>query len=172
MANELYLTSISYLRVARSTDGRHFTIDAQPALFPATPAEAFGIEDCRISEIHGVFYIAYKSVAPTGITVSLAATRDFLHYERKGIIFVPENLDVSISPEKVNGRYVALHRPVPRMLGAPNMWLSYSSDLLTWGDHHFLMGVAGQMGRRAHRRRRGAFQNGARLAGNLSCRDR
>ena len=46
-----------------------------------------------------------------------------------------------IFPEKVDGRYVALHRPVPRMLGAPNMWLSYSSDLLTWGDHHFLMGV-------------------------------
>lgn len=139
--HELYLTSISHLRVARSKDGRHFTIDPQPALFPANTAETYGIEDCRISEIDGVYYIAYKSVAPNGITVSLAATRDFLHFERKGIIFVPENLDVCLFPAKVGGRYVALHRPVPRMIGAPNMWLSYSSDLLSWGDHHFLMGV-------------------------------
>lgn len=141
MPNDFYLTSISHLRVARSKDGHHFTVDPQPALFPDNPSEVFGLEDPRVTEIDGVYYIAYKSIEPNGITSSLATTTDFVHFEKKGIIFVPENLDVCIFPEKVNGRYAAIHRPVPRMIGAPNMWLSYSHDMIYWGDHHFLMGV-------------------------------
>ncbi|MHB9133679.1 MAG: glycoside hydrolase family 130 protein [Armatimonadota bacterium] len=137
----MYLTTISHLRVARSRDGRHFTIDPQPALFPDRASEQWGLEDPRVTEIDGVYYIAYKGVSPDGVTTSLAVTRDFVHVEKKGIIFCPENLDVCIFPEQVGGRYVALHRPVPRSLGAPNMWVAYSSDLLQWGDHHFLMGV-------------------------------
>jgi predicted GH43/DUF377 family glycosyl hydrolase len=135
------LTTLSHLRVARSRDGRHFTIDPHPAIFPDRSSEVWGLEDPRITEIDGTYYIAYKSVAPTGITTSLAVTRDFQTYEKRGIMFCPENLDVCIFPEKVQGRYVALHRPVPCILGDPNMWVAYSHDLLHWGDHHFLMGV-------------------------------
>lgn len=135
------LTSISHLRIARSKDGRHFTVDPQPAMFPDRPSEIYGLEDPRITEIDGVYYIAYKSVADTGISVSLAVTTDFVHFERKGIIFCPENLDVCIFPEKVGGRYAALERPVPRYLGEPNIWIAYSPDLVNWGDHRYLMGV-------------------------------
>ncbi len=135
------LTSISHLRVARSKDGVNFTVDPEPALVPDRPTEAYGLEDPRITEIDGTYYIAYKSVAPNGICVSLATTTDWQHYEKRGIIFAPENLDVAIFPEKVNGRYVALHRPVPRMFGAPNMWVAYSPDLMSWGEHYFLMGI-------------------------------
>lgn len=135
------LTSISHLRVARSKDGRHFTVDPKPALVPDRPSETYGIEDCRITQIGDTYYINYKSVAAEGITTSLATTRDFITYQKKGIIFCPENLDICIFPEKVNGRYVALHRPVPKMIGAANMWVGYSPDLMCWGDHHFLMGV-------------------------------
>jgi predicted GH43/DUF377 family glycosyl hydrolase len=137
----MLLTTISHLRVARSTDGRHFTVDPQPALFPANESEVWGIEDPRVTEIDGEYYIAYKGVAPTGITSCMAVTRDFQRYERRGIIFCPENLDVCLFPEKVGGRYVALHRPVPKMIGTPNMWIAYSPDLQCWGHHHFLMGT-------------------------------
>lgn len=136
-----YLTSISHLRIARSKDGHNFTVDPTPALFPACAAEAWGLEDPRVTEIDGTYYIHYKSVAANGITVSLATTTDWVNFERQGIIFCPENLDVCIFPEKVNGRFVALTRPVPKMIGAPNMWVAYSKDLQYWGDHHFLMGV-------------------------------
>lgn len=139
----VFLTSLSHLRIARSRDGRRFTVDPAPTLFPDRPSEAYGLEDPRITEIDGAYYVAYKSVSPDGICTSLAVTRDFVNFEKRGIIFCPENLDVCIFPEKANGRYVALHRPVPRFFGAPNMWVAYSSDLLSWGDHHFLMGVEG-----------------------------
>lgn len=135
------LTSISHLRVARSKDGVNFTVDPNPALWPDRATEAYGLEDPRVTEIDGTYYIAYKSVAPNGICVSLATTTDWQSFEKKGIIFAPENLDVAIFPEKIRGRYVALHRPVPRMFGAPNMWVAYSPDLMCWGDHDFLMGI-------------------------------
>jgi len=137
----VFLTTISHLRVARSKDGRNFVVDPKPAIFPDRPSEIYGIEDPRITEIAGVYYITYKGVAPTGISTSLAVTTDFVNFERKGIILCPENLDVCIFPEKVNGRYVALHRPIPRSFGQPNMWIAYSPDLISWGDHYFLMGV-------------------------------
>jgi beta-1,2-mannobiose phosphorylase / 1,2-beta-oligomannan phosphorylase len=139
--DQVFLTTISHLRVARSKDGRHFTVDPMPALFPARPYEAFGLEDPRITEIDGAYHIAYKAVSQTGICVGLATTRDFVEFERKGLIFCPENLDVCIFPEKVGGRYVALHRPVPRFLGTLNMWIAYSHDLMHWGDHHFVLGT-------------------------------
>ena len=137
----IMLTSISHLRLARSKDGRRFTIDDQPAIFPDRPSEALGIEDPRITEIDGAYYIVYKSVEPRGITQTLAITRDFVTYEKLGIIFCPENMDVCIFPERIRGRYAALHRPQPRMIGDPNIWLAYSPDLIHWGDHRFLMGV-------------------------------
>jgi Predicted glycosylase len=136
-----FLTTISHLRIARSKDGRHFTIDPSPAIFPDRPSEMYGIEDPRITKIGDTYYIQYKCVSPTGICVGLATTKDFITFEKKGIIFCPENLDVCIFPEKINGRYAALHRPVPRFFGQPNMWVAYSPDLMCWGDHHFLMGV-------------------------------
>lgn len=135
------LTTLSHLRVARSKDGIHFKVDPKPALFPDRPSEQFGIEDPRITEIDGVYHIVYKGVSPDGISVGLAETRDFKTYQKRGIIFCPENLDVCIFPEKINGRYAALTRPVPKTMGAPNMWMAYSPDLMCWGDHHFLMGV-------------------------------
>jgi len=138
---KVYLTSISHLRLARSKDGRHFTVDERPALIPDKAAEAYGLEDPRITEIDGTYYIVYKSVAPTGVSQSLATTRDFITYEKHGIVFPPENMDAMFFPEKVNGKYVALHRPVPRMMGEPNMWVSYSPDLFHWGDHKFMAGV-------------------------------
>ena len=137
----VFLTTISHLRIARSKDGRHFTVDPKPALFPDRESESYGLEDPRITEIDGIYYIAYKAVSPLGICISLAATRDFQTFEKKGIIFGPENMDVAIFPEKVGGRYVALHRPVSGFSGSPNMWIAYGPDLLSWGDHRFLMGV-------------------------------
>jgi len=137
----VYLTTLSHLRIARSTDGRRFTVDPKPAIFPDRPSEAFGVEDPRITEIEGMYYVAYKSVSPSGICIGLAVTKDFQKFEKRGIIFCPENMDVCIFPEKVNGRYAALHRPVSGFSGSPNMWIAYSTDLINWGDHHLLLEV-------------------------------
>jgi predicted GH43/DUF377 family glycosyl hydrolase len=132
---DFYLTSISHLRLARSKDGVQFAIDEKPALAPLAKTEAFGLEDPRITLIGQDYWITYKAVSNHGITTALASTRDFVSYERHGIIFCPENLDVVIFPEKIGGQYAAWTRPVGKHLGSPSIWLARSPDLLHWGAH-------------------------------------
>lgn len=132
---ELWLTSISHLRLARSQDGVNFTIGDTPWLAPTTDEEAFGIEDARITAMDGVYYVNYTAVSRYGIATALASTRDFVTIERLGIIFPPANRDVVIFPQKVRGQYICYHRPMPGMLGGYNIWLASSPDLVHWGEH-------------------------------------
>ncbi|GMU23107.1 MAG: hypothetical protein AMXMBFR13_31900 [Phycisphaerae bacterium] len=136
-----YLTSISHLRIARSRDGRNFAVDERPAMCPQRREEEFGIEDPRITRIKDEWFINYSAISRYGISTSLATTYDFNRFERHGVIFCPENRDVTIFPEQVNGRYVAFHRPVPRMIGDPDIWLASSPDLLHWGEHRYVCGA-------------------------------
>lgn len=139
---QVYLTSISHFRIARSKDGRHFTIDDKPAMSPDQEYESYGIEDPRITKIGDTYYIVYKGVAATGITQCIASTKDFITFEKHGIILPPENMDGILFPEKIKGRYALLHRPYPRFIGTPNMWVGYSDNLVEWGDHRFMLGCA------------------------------
>jgi len=137
--DRMYLTTISHLRVARSKDGVHFKVDPKPALFPDQPHEAFGLEDPRITRLDDTYYVVYKSVEPNGIAQCLASTRDFVWWEKHGMIFCPENMDAMLFPARIRGSYAALHRPMPRYMGAPNMWAAYSDDLIHWGRHKLLL---------------------------------
>lgn len=135
-----YLTTISHLRLARSTDGIHFKIEDTPAIRPTTEYETFGIEDPRISLINGVYYIHYVAVSPLGVTTCLISTRDFDSFQRLGVIFCPENKDVVVFPEKINDTFHALHRPISPLFGKQDIWLAESPDLVTWGNHRQLFG--------------------------------
>ena len=133
-----WLTSISHFRVARSVDGIHFDVEPASAMSAANALESFGIEDPRITLIDDTYWINYTAVSPLGIATALASTRDFRVFERHGIIFPPNNRDVTIFPEKIGGRYVALHRPMPEGIGKSAMWSATSPEMLAWGDHKFV----------------------------------
>lgn len=132
---EMKLTSISHLRIARSTDGINFAIDSKPAVFPEEANETYGLEDPRITQIGDEFYIAVKTVSENGICVGLIKTVDFVNFERMGVILCPENLDVMLFPEKIGGLYWALTRPVPFYVGPRGIWICSSPDLVNWGGH-------------------------------------
>jgi beta-1,2-mannobiose phosphorylase / 1,2-beta-oligomannan phosphorylase len=138
---EVFLSSISHLRLARSSDGLDFEVDPRPTLTPAHALESFGMEDARITLIDGTYWINYTAVSPAGIATALASSRDLERFERHGIIFPPSNRDVAIFPERIDGRYVALHRPMPEGIGRPSIWLATSSDLSSWGNHRFVAGA-------------------------------
>ena len=135
-----YLTSISHLRLARSKDGIHFNIEDVPAIGPATGYETFGVEDPRISLINGVYYIHYVGVSPLGVTTCLISTRDFVSFQRHGVIFCPENKDVVLFPDTIGDKFYALHRPVSPLFKKQDIWLAESPDLITWGNHRHLFG--------------------------------
>ncbi len=135
-----YLSSISHFRIARSRDGLSFDIDDTPSLTASNLYEMYGIEDPRITLIDGTYYINYSAISPvTGVTTCLASTGDFVKFERHGVIFTPDNKDVAIFPDKINGMYYALNRPVSAEYDFRDMWISCSPDLVCWGNHRFLM---------------------------------
>lgn len=136
------LTSLSHLRLARSKDGIHFQVDEKPVIFPISEEESWGMEDPRITQIDTTYYITYTSVTQNGAAVSMMSTNDFSHFKRHGIIFAPENKDVVIFPKKIDGKYVAFHRPVPYGIGNPDMWIAKSPDLLHWGEHRHFSGTS------------------------------
>ena len=139
-SDKVYLTSISHLRLARSRDGIHFQIDDKPFLFPAHANEAFGIEDARITFLEGEYWITYTAVSEHGPAVGLAKTTDFKTVERVGLVLPPPNKDVALFPERVNGKYLMLHRPMVSDIGKPSVWLADSTDGIHWGNHRFLFG--------------------------------
>ncbi|MHC4457268.1 MAG: glycoside hydrolase family 130 protein [Planctomycetota bacterium] len=139
------LTGCSVFALARSTDGYHFELELQPVMTPCMEEGCFkeyekkGIEDPRITEIDGVFYIMYTAVSPYGSLLALAKTTDFKKFERVALVSEPENKDGVLFPEKINGKYARLDRPVAGGMG--NIWISYSDDLITWGNSRCVMTI-------------------------------
>lgn len=135
----MLLSSMSHLRLARSSDGEHFTFDPAPAIFPSTPYEAYGCEDARITQMGDEYLIAYTAVSDRGVTVALAATKDFVTFEKRGVIFPPYQKDVCIFPETVGGMYVCRHRPFRSEFNPASIWTAYSPDLACWGRHELTL---------------------------------
>lgn len=138
----LRLSYLSWLLVAFSRDG--LTVDsfgANPFL-PANRYETFGVEDPRLTRLGDRFYFTYVAVSEHGAATALASTADFDTFDRHGVIFCPENKDVVLFPEKVDDRYVALHRPSANShFGTPEIWIARSPDLCHWGNHRRLLGA-------------------------------
>lgn len=137
---DVYLTSISHLRLARSKDGVAFAVAPGPAVVAATPHEAFGVEDPRITRLDDAWWVTYTAVSSAGIATGLLRSEDLRTFERRGVIFPPPNRDAAIFPERRSGRALALHRPMPHDLGRPSIWLASSDTLRDWGEHRFVAG--------------------------------
>jgi predicted GH43/DUF377 family glycosyl hydrolase len=137
---QMLITVISHLRLATSADGVNFTVADQPFLYPSEPWESYAVQDCRMTEIDGTVYINYSAVSDQGVATALASTTDFKDVNRHGLIFCPDNRNVCIFPEKVNGWYYAMHRPMHNIpLGFNGIWLAQSRDLEFWGKFRRLM---------------------------------
>jgi predicted GH43/DUF377 family glycosyl hydrolase len=127
----------SFFALARSRDGYHFTLDKEPVMLPAREGpfaqyESKGIEDPRVTVVEGTCYVVYTAVGDSGPRIALAKTEDYTNYERIALISEPGNKDGILFPRKINGRYARLDRPIG--LGRGSIWVSYSPDLIHWGD--------------------------------------
>jgi len=136
-----YLSTISHLRLVCSDDGIHFS---EPESVPTRLLghgilENFGIEDCRVAEIDGTFYLTYTEVSRHGVGVGLMHTVDWQQMTRSGMILPPHNKDCALFPGKINGKYYCLHRPSGVDIGGNFIWLASSEDLVHWGDHRCIL---------------------------------
>ncbi len=144
------LPFISYLEIMRSKDGFTMDPDYHVRILPEGEGDEYGIEDCRIASIDGNHYLTYTAVTngkggDNGVlpVPNLITTKDFTDFERHGKIFEGPDKNVVLFPEKVNGQYVALHRPDQKE-GGSNIVLAQSTDLKSWsaGSHLSIGGVS------------------------------
>jgi beta-1,2-mannobiose phosphorylase / 1,2-beta-oligomannan phosphorylase len=132
---------ISRIGYAVSADGQHWNRLREPILAPSDDMDDRGVEDPRLVEIDGIFYMTYTAYGshfkgrgkPThsggGILPMVARSSNLLTWERLGpMVRGEDNKDHVLFPRKLGGRFAALHRRYP------NVWLAYSDDLQTWRE--------------------------------------
>lgn len=136
-----YLSTLSHLRLVCSDDGIHFhePISMPTKLFGKGLLETFGIEDCRVSLMDGMYNLTYTQVSEKGVGVGLMQTRDWQHFDRIGMILPPHNKDCALFEEKIGDEYYCFHRPSGIALGGNFIWIASSPDLIHWGKHHCLI---------------------------------
>ena len=133
----------SILGLARSKDGFNFKVDPEPFMTPAKHGifaeyEEFGIEDPRICLIDGQYLITYSAYSGHGVRVALAGTTDFKSVERIALITEADYRNVVLFPKKFGGRFARLDRPHSE-ISPWSIWISYSPDLIHWGDSRLIM---------------------------------
>ena len=134
---------ISRIGYAISQDGFHWNRLEQPVFIPEDHLDARGIEDPRVTELDGVFYMTYTAYGyenngkeePTlmggGITPMLAKSTNLIHWERIGAMVSGEdNKDHVLFPRRIHNRYIALHRRPPQI------WLAESDDMSNWPESY------------------------------------
>jgi len=129
----------SHLTAARSANGIDgWVVDSKPTLSPSPdthPEELWGIEDPRITYLPELeqYAIAYTAFSKSGPGVALALTKDFVEFERLGLVMQPDDKDAALLPRRIKGQYALIHRPVTD--SGANVWISFSPDLRNWGNH-------------------------------------
>ncbi|UCE61537.1 MAG: glycoside hydrolase family 130 protein [Phycisphaerales bacterium] len=131
------------LGLADSVDGFNFVSRPEPFMVPSEQGafgeyEAYGVEDPRICLIDGEYLITYSAYSKHGVRIGLAKTRDFISVERVALITQADLRNVVIFPQKFNGRYARLDRPHSE-ISPWSIWISYSPDLVHWGNSHVVM---------------------------------
>jgi predicted GH43/DUF377 family glycosyl hydrolase len=140
----LGLTSISWLLpVELSADGREVVaVHYERAIEPAASYQEYGVEDARTSKVDGTWYMTTCSVSAERHCTTLHVSENGLDYELKGIVLDHQNKDMVVFEGKVDGKFVALTRPLGEVYflypeaspyaGGPSIHLAASPDALHW----------------------------------------
>jgi len=136
----------SLFALGTSKDGYAFSIHDLPVMVPTDTGpmqkyEVAGIEDPRVTMLEGQIHVVYTAFSGYGPVMALARTEDFHEYERLGVISEPGNKDGILFPRKVGERYVRFDRPIGKDVGS--IWVSFSHDLLHWGDSRVVISPRG-----------------------------
>ncbi len=136
-------TGRSDLIVARSANGYdNWTVEPDRGMFAETASfeERWGIEDPRITRVGDEYLIVYTGYSADGPLVMLASTKDFVQFDRRGVLQSPYDKDAALFPIRFNGRWGLMHRPTPSTPGIrAHVWLSWGPDLGHFGNAGLLI---------------------------------
>lgn len=103
----------SFLQAATSKDGIHFTVTGNALMPEAEYEKDGGVEDPRLVEIGGTYYLTYTGYNTKDAQLCLATSKDLKQWERKGVILpaYKGNWNVgwtksgAIVTQKIDGKY-------------------------------------------------------------------
>jgi predicted GH43/DUF377 family glycosyl hydrolase len=150
-----YVHYASHIGYATFTEGLNLLERSEEPVFcPDLKLWEVSIEDPRLNEVEGELYMTYiititpsppgavrrrlgipkpKTAAPR---IALAKVEDFKSFERLGIItpYDADERNTVIFPEKIGGKYAALHRPSnwvgpDYQVDSPSIWFAFLDDL-------------------------------------------
>lgn len=121
----------SRLHIATSQDGYNFKVEPEPIKVPLDEWEVQRY-DPRVTNIEYHYYITYCAQQfEHTVRGGLIKTDDFVNFERMPYISEPQNRNCCLFPEKIDGLYTRLDRPMGT--NYDKGWISYSPDLIFWG---------------------------------------
>ncbi len=125
---------------ADSADGVRFTVRPEPFAMPEDElwqrVTRSVYYDPRITFIDNEYKVLLACEGDQGCRVALFRSPDLRTLAFVSYINVPDNRNMVIFPERSpDGRYMRLERPSQMSQGGKgNIWLSFSPDLIHWGD--------------------------------------
>jgi beta-1,4-mannooligosaccharide/beta-1,4-mannosyl-N-acetylglucosamine phosphorylase len=129
--------------LAFSEDGVQWQVQPQPC-FAWADGEIIRAYDPRLTLLDHRCAMTFAVDTAHGIRGGIALTDDFEDFQVLSLT-APDNRNLALFTERVDGRFVRLERPFPvyGRLGTErfDVWISTSPDLVYWGEHHLLLGV-------------------------------
>lgn len=132
--------------LAFSEDGIHWEVQEKPFLTveDMEDPEITRVYDPRLTVIEDRCYLCFAVDTKHGLRGGVAVTDDFRSIEVLSMT-VPDNRNMVLFPEKIDGKYVRLERPFPVYSRGGrdrfDIWMSCSPDLKYWGESKLLLGV-------------------------------
>ncbi len=123
--------------MAESRDGINWEVHDKP-VWEICDEEISRIYDPRLTVIDGKMHVCFAMDTRHGLRGGIAVTEDFSKFEIISLS-VPDNRNMVLFPEKADGKYLRLERPMPvySRYGAAeqfDLWASSSPDLRYWGE--------------------------------------
>ena len=137
----------TFILPATSSDGVNFKIRPEPVTFTGIEDlgyAVFHVYDPRITPIEDYFCVTFSVDTDRGCRIGLARTSDFGTYSFIGLPFDEDTRNGVLFPERIDGRYMMLHRPNRALLDSgvasgSAIELASSDDLKLWRPEGVVM---------------------------------
>jgi beta-1,4-mannooligosaccharide/beta-1,4-mannosyl-N-acetylglucosamine phosphorylase len=128
--------------VAFSDDGIRWEVRPRPWI-EWKDSEVRRVYDPRITVVDDRCYLCFAVDTAHGVRGGIAVTDDLVKWEVLSLS-APDNRNMVLFPEKLDGRFMRLERPFPIYgRGAPenfDLWYSDSPDCRYWGNTQLVLG--------------------------------
>ncbi len=135
------------LGIAFSANGIDWQVEKEPFM----TLEKLGIKSCtklydpRLTVIDDELYMCFAFDTTHGMRGGVGRVKkDFSGLEILSLS-IPDNRNLVLFPQKINGKYIRLERPFPVYsrggIDRFDLWIGKSPDLRYWGDQELLLAV-------------------------------